>query len=229
MAPIFGKAVSKTLRTEVLEMLRDAIVSGKLEPGEHLKENEIAEQMSVSRSPVREAFRQLEQEGLIVSIPNQGCYVKSFSAKEIEEIFTLRATLENLACELVIQGEKLTPADYGHLETYVERQRDAIGAQAFDLLTRLDMDFHEFICRKSESERLLKMWQSLRGQIQVLFYQRFRALERVPETVDSDHEDILASLRNGDIQEIQLLNKEINARVARECIAVVHGGDDQIP
>jgi DNA-binding GntR family transcriptional regulator len=221
MAQLFTRAVSKTLRTDVLEMLRDAIVSGKLQPGEHLIESEIAEQMSVSRSPVREAFRQLEQEGLIVAVPNQGCYVKTFSAKEIEEIFTLRAALENLACELVIQGEKLQLDDWIQMEAFVNEQRKAIGLQAFDQLTKLDMDFHEFICKKSDSQRLLNMWQSLRGQIQVLFYQRFRALERVPETVDIDHQAILDALRANDIEQVQRLNKEINTRVAQECIQVV--------
>lgn len=222
MAQLFSKAVPKTLRTEVTEMLRDAIISGKLQPGQHLKENELAEQMSVSRSPVREAFRQLEQEGLIISIPNQGCYVKTFNAKEIEEIFTLRAALENLACELIVTGDKLQPADWERLDTYIQQQREAIKDQAFDRLTKLDMDFHEFICRKSGSERLVEMWRSLRAQIQVLFYQRFQSLEQVPETVDTDHAAILDALRQGDIELITRLNKKINAGVAQDCIEVFH-------
>jgi DNA-binding GntR family transcriptional regulator len=59
-------------------MIRDAIINGRLRPGQHLKETDIAEQMSVSRSPVREALRQLAQEGLVVSLPNQGSFVKDF-------------------------------------------------------------------------------------------------------------------------------------------------------
>jgi DNA-binding GntR family transcriptional regulator len=66
------------LRAEVVDMLRDAIIDGRPKPGEHLKESYIADQMSVSRSPIREALRQLEQEGLIVSIPNRGCFVRRF-------------------------------------------------------------------------------------------------------------------------------------------------------
>ena len=82
------------------------------------------------------------------------------------------------------------------------------------------MDFHEFICEKSDSKRLLTMWQSLRGQIQVLFYQRFRALEQVPQTVDVDHMAILDALRLANIEDITALNKRINARVAQECIDI---------
>jgi DNA-binding GntR family transcriptional regulator len=144
-AELFEKAVSRTLRTEVVDMLRDAIVTGKLKPGERLKENGLASQMSVSRSPIREAFRQLEQEGLIVSIPNQGSFVKVFDEDDVREIFTLRSALEDLACEIILKEKKLHPEDLERLEAYIEQQKEAVEAWDFDRLTRLDMDFHEFI------------------------------------------------------------------------------------
>lgn len=220
MEALFNKARPKTLRSEVVSMLREAIISGKLQPGDHLKETTLAEQMAVSRSPVREAFRELEQEGLIVSVPNQGCFVKTFNAEEIQEIFTLRAALENLAYELIIGADKLGPEQMQTLASYVERQKAAIQNEAIDELTNLDMDFHEEIMRMAGHKRLLGMWRSLRGQIQVLFYQRFHVLDQVPETVDSDHHELLAALRTGNIDTITRLNKEINARVAQDCINV---------
>jgi DNA-binding GntR family transcriptional regulator len=223
-AQTFQRIEPKTLRSEIVDSIRDAIVSGRLQPGEHLKESVIANQMSVSRIPVREAFRQLEQEGLIVSIPNQGSFVKVFEDKDIDEIFTLRAALEGLACEIVLKGEKLGPADFESLDDFVAQQREAIDAQDFDGLTKLDMDFHEFICRKSDSERLLKMWRSLRAQIQVLFHQRFRTFEWIPQTVETDHASIMEALRQGDVQKAHQVHKEINARVAGECIQMVHQG-----
>jgi len=220
MDNIFSQAKSSTLRTTVTDMLRDAITSGKLKPGEHLKETELAEQMSVSRSPVREALRQLEQEDLIVAIPNQGCFVKTFSPKEIEEIFALRATLETLAFERIVERDKLTPNDWEIIEEFLHKQRAAIEAQAFDLLTKYDMDFHEFLCEKSGFDRLVKMWRSLRSQIQMLFFQRFRLLPNIPQTVDTDHEEFLDALRNGDINRLRDMNESINAGVAKDCIAV---------
>ncbi len=218
---LFNKAKSRTLRSEVVDMLRDAIMSGKLKPGEHLRENALAEQMSVSRSPIREALRQLEQEGLIVSIPNQGSFIKQFDEKDVQEIFTLRAVLENLACEIIFRENKLQPADFQRLETYIEQQRQAIDARDFDALTKLDMKFHEFICKKSDLERLLKMWRSLSAQIQVLFYQRFQTFDEVPQTVDTDHSTILEALRHGDLQQVVEINKQINARVAEECSELI--------
>ncbi len=222
MVLLTSRPISKTLRTEVKEILHEAIVSGQLQPGDHLKETEIANQLSVSRSPVREAFRQLEQDGLLISIPNQGTFVKAYDAKEIEEIFLLRAVLENLAFELLINGGKLSEADWERLDWFVKEQRLAIEANSHHRLTELDMDFHEFFCQKSGSERLVNMWQSLRSQIQVLFYQRFKAMERISSTVESDHFAILDCLRKGDVVAIKKLNRRINARVARECIAVAN-------
>jgi DNA-binding GntR family transcriptional regulator len=210
-----------------VDILRDSIVSGQLQPGEHLKENVVAAQLSVSRSPVREAFRQLEQEGLIVSIPNQGSFVKVFGEKDIREIFTLRSVLEGLACEIIFKEGRLESKDFQRLEDYVEQQRAAIRAGDFDRLTKLDMEFHEYICAKSGFERLLKMWQGLRAQIQLFFYQRFQALEEVPETVDTDHSAILEALRQGDPERFSRINREINERVAQECIQVICSMSDE--
>ncbi|GAB4526631.1 MAG: GntR family transcriptional regulator [Anaerolineae bacterium] len=224
---LFDRIQPRTLRAEIVDILRDAIVSGRLKPGEHLKESTIAEQMSVSRIPVREAFRQLEQEGLILSIPNQGSFVKVFDEKDIKEIFTLRAALESLACELVLSDGTLQTEDMEHLESLIQQQREAIDARDFDRLTKLDMDFHEFICKKSGSERLLKTWRSLRAQVQVLFHQRFRTYDWIPQTVETDHATILNALRQGDIHKVAQVHKEINARVAGECIQMLHPGQEQ--
>lgn len=220
MDPIFHKAKSTTLREGILEMLREAIMTGKLEPGTHLKENELAQQMSVSRSPVREALRQLEQEDLVVAIPNQGCFVKKYESDEIVDIFRVRAALENLAFELIIEGNRLAESDWEDIDNYLKEQIKAIEAHAFDDLTKWDMDLHEFFCRKSGSRHLLKNWRSLRAQIQVLFYQRFTILEEVPRTVHIDHMRILEKLKAEDIVGLKKLNREINDRVATDCIRV---------
>lgn len=215
------KPTAITLRTSVVDILRDAIMTGQLEPGEHLKEIEIAAQLSVSRSPVREAFRQLEQEGLIVSIPNQGCFVRVFDEQDVREIFALRTALEDLACKIVLEEHKLGPEEFNHLMRYIEQQREAIRAGDMPSLTKLDMDFHEYFCSRSGYERLLKMWKGLRAQMHVLFYHRFRALQTVPQTVDIDHTAIVNALRKGDLEEFSRINHEINARVANECIGVM--------
>ena len=94
------------LREIVCEVLRDAIRGGVLKPGEWLKENDLADELLVSRTPVREAIRKLEQEGYVVTVPRRGAYVASVSIRDINEIFEIRAALEVLACELA--AERIT-------------------------------------------------------------------------------------------------------------------------
>jgi DNA-binding GntR family transcriptional regulator len=219
---LFRPVTPKTLRDEIVDALRDAITRGRLKPGEHLKENTIAAQMSVSRSPIREAFRQLEQEGLIVSIPNQGSFVKHFDEKDVCEIFTLRAALEGLACDILIRDDLLQPADFEQLEHYIEQQKQAIEAQDFEHLTELDMAFHRFICQRTGFERLVKMWQDLCIQMQVLLHMRFKAKpDYVPQTVAIDHAAIVEALRERDIERFSRINEEVNTRVAAECTEVI--------
>lgn len=221
-APLFRTIRPSTLRHQVVDEIRDAIVSGRLKPGEHLKESTIAEQMAISRSPVREALRLLEQEGLTISIPNRGSFVKDFDEKDVREIFSVRGALESLAVELIVKSEALHLADFERLQAYIGRQKEAIEVHDFDRLAELDLEFHELICRKAESERLLGMWRSLRGQCQVLFHKRFRAMpDYVPSTVITDHSAILDALRQGDAELASQLNKEINERAAEECIQIL--------
>ena len=90
----------KPLRDVVFENLREAILEGKLEPGQRLMEVQLAEQLGVSRTPVREAIRKLELEGLVVMLPRKGAYVADVSLKDIIDVLEIRSTLEGLAAYL---------------------------------------------------------------------------------------------------------------------------------
>jgi DNA-binding GntR family transcriptional regulator len=218
---------ANTLRHEVTDMIRRAIVTGKLLPGDHLRETTIAGQMGVSRSPVREAFRLLEQEGLVESVPNRGCYVKDFDVSDVVEIFVLRAALESLACELLLNHGGLQDTDFARLQTWVDEQQEAVSAGDFDTLTELDVKFHEFICERCGSRRLLRMWEGLRAQCEVLFHKRFRILhDHVPPTVVADHLAILDALRDQDVQVCARLHREINDRVMRETIELLGSAEE---
>lgn len=218
-----NRANPSTLRNEVTQILREAIVTGQLKPGDHLKEVEVAQQMKVSRSPVREGFRQLEQEGLLVSIPNQGCFVKDFSAREIRELYTIRAALENLACEFILKDNLLKDEDWERLEWYLQQQQKAIDEVAYGDLAKLDMDFHEFLVEKSGVQRLLEMWRSLRGQILILFFKRFKYMDWIPRTVVEHHNALLEALRAGEPERVVALNRSISDRVAEECVELIMG------
>ena len=99
----------KTIRNQVYQILKDDICEGRFAPGQWLQENELAERLCVSRSPIREALRQLASDGLVVEIPNKGVFVKEFTARDIEEIFDLRVLLEDYAISKL--QHHLTTAD----------------------------------------------------------------------------------------------------------------------
>ena len=227
MDNIFEPVKAETVKDKTTEELRNAIISGKLKPGQHLKETVIADQLSVSRSPIREAFHQLEQEGLVTSKPNVGTFVRRFDEADVRDIFALRTALERLACEIIIEKRLLEPEDLEQLEQYTKEQEKAIEKRDFEQLVELDMAFHQFICRKSGYERLEKMWQSLRSQMQVLFNIRIKSSpDYISHTVSTDHASLVQALRQGDMDQCAEIYKEVHTRVAEECIAVIRSSNE---
>ena len=123
----------KPLRDVVFETLRDAIITQVLKPGERLMEIQLADEMGVSRTPVREAIRKLELEGLVIMVPRKGAYVAGVSMKDIHEVYEVRAALEMLAVSLA--AERITDEELDALERQVLRESECNdswrGAQLF--------------------------------------------------------------------------------------------------
>jgi DNA-binding GntR family transcriptional regulator len=220
---VFSKIAPSTMKHKVVDLIRDAIIRGDLAPGEHLTEASLSEQMAVSRAPIREALRQLELEGLITNFPNRGCFVTEFTAQDIAEVFSLRATLECMAIEWATP--RLTADDFRVLREAIEAERQAILTQKFDALTKLDMRFHEYVLLKANNARLLKAWYEQSAQCQVLMNRRFRVLSNyTPETVTSDHLAIVDALERGDTMAAIRLTQDISQRVQKELIQILQLG-----
>jgi len=154
----------KPLRELVFEALREAILKGVLKPGERLMEIQLAEEMGVSRTPVREAIRKLELEGLVAMVPRKGAYVASLSMKDIIEVFEIRSALEGLAAELA--AERITDGELEELERYLVRITESIEAGDLSLVVAVDTDFHSQLYKASRNERLAQIINNLREQIQ---------------------------------------------------------------
>lgn len=216
--PIFDKIdQNPTIESKIVGQLREAIVGGKLALGERLIESDLADQMAVSRIPIREAFRLLEKDGLITRQINRGCFVISFSEKDISEVFSLRVTLEKMAIEWATPC--LTAVDYSNLRQIIQRQKEAVHGEDYAALAKLDMQFHEVICSKANHSRLLKSWMEQQVQCQILLNLRFKTMsDYAPGTVISDHTKILQAMEQGDTQTAQSLTEEIGRRVSQECI-----------
>ena len=165
------------LRDVIFNTLRDAIVSGDLKPGERLMEVDLAEKMGVSRTPVREAVRKLEMEGLVTMVPRKGTHVAELSAKDIMDVLEVRAALDRLATELA--AERIRQEHIQALKTFTNNTFLALKRKIF--LVRLkDVEFHEIIYNASGNNKLTNVAANLREQIyryRVLYLKDFTNAE----------------------------------------------------
>ncbi len=155
----------RPLRKIVFDALRQAIMRGELKPGDRLREAKIAEQMGVSRAPVREAIRDLESEGIVVSHTHRGAFVTELTAADLWEIYTLRAALERMAVEIVTQQD--TTELLASLRESIAQMKTASHKGDINRLADLDISFHETLCRASGQTRLFEIWSSMVSQIRL--------------------------------------------------------------
>lgn len=214
---IFAKIEQRSVGEEVVNAIRDAIINGKIEFGTHLTEAELSDQFNVSRIPIREAFRLLEQEGLVFRQPNRGCFVITFSTSDVLEVFSLRATLECMGFEWIIKN--LQDEDFKFLRAIIKKQEVAVNKKDISSLVALDLQFHEYLLTKAQHSRLLKVWNEQHAQCRMLLNLRFRVLEGyTPATVIDDHSKIITALEERNLSKVIQLTLSISERVSRECI-----------
>lgn len=196
---IFPSLKQNTLRVSALNAIRDNILNGVLKPGQPLVQAEIAAQMNVSRAPVREALRQLEEEGLVESIPYRGTFVSRVSRRDILELYSLRGTLEAMAVRLAIQrsGER----DLADLEAIVARMAEAADAADYPALDAADIDFHTRICVLSRHRHLIRNWEINSQLIRRIL--SFRNKLNPPHVVVERHRPIMAAIQMRDTTRAQ--------------------------
>lgn len=159
----------KPLREVVNETLRDAIVNGVLQPGERLMEIQLAEELGVSRTPVREAIRKLELEGFVVMVPRRGTYVADLSLKDINEVFEIRTALDVLAAGLA--AERITDEELEEMERLLVYIGEYIDSENMDKIVEADSQFHDLLYKASRNDRLVGIINNLREQ-----FTRFRSI-----------------------------------------------------
>ncbi|HEX2908932.1 MAG TPA: GntR family transcriptional regulator [Phototrophicaceae bacterium] len=205
-----------SLREQVVEQIRAAIIEGRLKPNDHITEVTLTAQLGVSRTPVREALILLEREGLVVATPNRGCFVRAFTEQDVDEIFSIRTALENFAGELIIR--RLDTLDFGHLNSLIETQRYQIEQGDLKQVRRVDMSFHQYLIEKSEHSMLIRSWNELVAQIAAVLQLRALAIPHYDEyEAMRDHCAIIEAYEQRDFPRLAEVNREINTRVAFEC------------
>ena len=151
------------LRDVVFNTLRQAILKGELEPGERLMEIQLAERLGVSRTPIREAIRKLELEGLVLMIPRKGAEVAEISEKSLREVLEVRRSLEELAIELACQ--RITPEELTALEEAENRFARAVEDGEVMAIAESDENYHELIYQATANDRLVQILNNLREQM----------------------------------------------------------------
>lgn len=152
-----SKLIYHTLRENVVDAIRQKILRRELEPGVRIIEKELSEELGVSRGPIREALRQLEQEGVIEYTRNVGCSVKKATIKDLYEIYLLRSMYEELAVKLC--GGRMEERDFMEMEKIL-KQMDNPG-MCYAKIASCDHMFHKVLVDKAGSERISKVWADL--------------------------------------------------------------------
>ena len=193
------------LREVVCETLREAIRGGVLKPGERLMEIQLAEELGVSRTPVREAIRKLELEGYVIMMPRRGTYVANLSIRDVNEVFEIRTTLDSLASGLA--AERITDEELERLERLLVLIGEYIEQNDMDKIVETDMEFHDILYQASRNARLVGIIYNLREQLT-----RFRSTSmsypgRLKETLE-EHIRIVEAIAQGNVELAQRAAEE---------------------
>lgn len=201
--PFFNKS---TLREQLAEVLKSKILKGEISPGERLIEEEISKQFNVSRGPVREALRQLEEEGLLSYSSHKGCVVKTLSHRDMKEAYLIRSTLECLAVK--IYSGNMT-------ESGLQKLRDAVkeieiagkNKVLYDLIIA-DENFHSAIVEEATCEKLFQMWKRLQWA-NIATYYTMNTQDLMPYDVVYYNHKIILDIFEGK-KDVESINQAIH-------------------
>ncbi|HZQ06753.1 MAG TPA: GntR family transcriptional regulator [Anaerolineae bacterium] len=192
--------INRTRTGWAYQAIRQAILSLKLEPGSLLLEDKLAEQLNISKTPVRQALQQLEGEGLVTRIPYKGTYVTQVTEQDIREIVELKAELEAMAGRLALPA--LTASDLIKAASFLAASDAALLAGDLTQASEQGKLFHRFIFEHASNQRLLDMLNLLDGHMQRLRLMAARTNERM-EKSNHEHHLILDAIRRGEIDGVE--------------------------
>ena len=185
-----------SLTDYVVEVLRERLARGRLSPGEHLREADLANELLVSRGPVREAFALLEAEGLLEIRRHRGAFVSVLTNEDVEEVHTLREANEVLAASRA--ATRLTDEHVQRFDAILEQMKVTSGSVAPEDAVRLDLAFHDVIYDAAQHLRLKRVWISLRSQVSFFLYTRNVNFPDFPTVGYPEHKALRDALCCGD-------------------------------
>lgn len=203
----------KPLRDRIVASIRDSIIAGKIKPGERLLEPDVAKMLGVSRTPLREAFLQLEAEDFVRVTPRRGAVVSELSVKDAEEIYVVKSALESLAARLA--SALMTDEIVDKLVSVNDQMEKKAKAKEPDYRALLDLNsmFHRIIVETTKNEKLMQIVNHLRNQTLRYNFIYLSVLSHLEESIE-EHRQIIDALcrRDGAAVEILMKNHGENAQ-----------------
>jgi DNA-binding GntR family transcriptional regulator len=195
-APALTGLTKTNLREQALASLRTAITSGQIQPETQMVETDLSDQLGISRGTLREAMRQLQQEGLLVSRARGRLFVRRLGPKEIGDVFAVRASLEALAAG-ILAGKESRSAAVRELRDLLSTMDRAAAHEDLEQRIESDLAFHRALCRLTDNESLLHTWEGLEGSIRMSIM--FAGRDRAVGNMDVErHDAIVAAIETGD-------------------------------
>lgn len=213
-APVLS---TQMLSQQVVDFLMGELVAGRIRQGDRINEAELARRLGISRNPIREAVKRLEERGLLISAPRRGTFVRRFSRRDIDDIFSFRVALEAFALQQALPG--IGEADLEGLAELIAGMEAAADAGDEARLTALDLAFHHRICALSGNGQTLRAFASIQGEVQMLIALVDYGYESL-HAAAADHWPVVEALRGRDPQraEAALVEhiRDAWSRIARE-------------
>lgn len=193
------------LRDVVFQTLRQAILTGEFAPGERLMEIALADRLGVSRTPVREAIRKLELEGLVVMIPRRGAEVARITEKDLRNVLEVRCALEELSASLAC--ERITDEEKEQLRVALDDFEKAVQNKDISEIVEKDIEFHDVIFNASKNDRLIQILNNLREQM-YRYRMEYTKDKEYHNVLIQEHREIYEAMKNQDKQKVMNALKE---------------------
>jgi len=181
----------ETTSSQITSIIRQAIITGELKPGTRLREQDLSKSLDISRSPIREALRILESEGLVQISPNKGALVVQLNEKDLKEIYELRKLLEVHAIRIACN--RMTQADLEELKIIITEMKRRLELKDYIGYLKSSHEFHEYFIKKCENERLFNLFRVLRNNILAIQIFAYSYPERSADSFE-EHKKILSEL-----------------------------------
>lgn len=188
----------RSLAENAADRIREQVLIGGYRQGQHLVEAKIADELQISRGPVREAFKMLRAEGLLTEEPRRGTFVVSITPQDVRDIYGLRAAVEGAAAKLLCRTQD--PEALAQLDLAVEAISDAAGTGDPTGVAQADLAFHEALCRLSGNVRLLETFRRYVPVLRGLLRLDEKVMPTIAHVADQ-HRPVVAAIRAGDADE----------------------------